>query len=193
MSKLTVLPAADRTARPWKDGGGSTIEIACFPPDAGLDNFGWRISVAAVTQAGPFSDFGAVDRILAVIEGELELIFSTDGKPRTLDPDCPPLSFPGNIGVTGSPVGTQVLDLNLMTRRGRWRGRIEHVVAPRAIILQSAIVIALFIDEGRLRWRSSTVALQPFDAVQINGDEGAAVELDGIGRVYVMHLNLVES
>jgi len=43
-----IHPAADRRFAPWKNGGGETAEIACFPEGAGFDGFGWRISTARV-------------------------------------------------------------------------------------------------------------------------------------------------
>ncbi len=55
------------TIRPklWKNGGGQTREIACSLPDEGY----WRLSIADVTQEGPFSLFAGLSRILTVIEG----------------------------------------------------------------------------------------------------------------------------
>ena len=41
-------------ATPWKNGGGSTRELVCWPPGAGTDAFGWRVSVARIAAAGPF-------------------------------------------------------------------------------------------------------------------------------------------
>ena len=49
-------------ATPWKNGGGSTRELVCWPPGAGTDAFGWRVSVARIAAAGPFSAFAGVDR-----------------------------------------------------------------------------------------------------------------------------------
>ncbi|EGD04024.1 hypothetical protein B1M_13530, partial [Burkholderia sp. TJI49] len=52
--------AADLVASPWKNGGGVTREIAAFPPGAALDAFAWRVSVADVGAAGPFSRFDGI-------------------------------------------------------------------------------------------------------------------------------------
>ena len=61
---LSSLPAT-----PWKNGGGTTREIAAFPPGAGLDDFGWRLSVAEVERDGPFSVFSGVDRTIVLLDG----------------------------------------------------------------------------------------------------------------------------
>lgn len=50
---------------PWKNGGGTTREIARFPPDQ--DEYLFRVSNAEVTSNGPFSLFPRYDRILLLL------------------------------------------------------------------------------------------------------------------------------
>lgn len=111
-----------------------TIEIVTSPPAAGIDAFDWRISTATVTAPGPFSHFDGVDRLLAVVEGQLAL--SINGQALSsidLSATSPAHAFPGDIGCFGTPVDdTEVIDLNLMLRRGRWTGTIERIASPRA-------------------------------------------------------------
>ncbi len=122
----TYLPAADRVASPWKNGGGVTREITAWPPGSGLDDFDWRISMAEVSEAGAFSVFPGVDRVLTVLEGALGLTFG-EGKPVFLDAWSDPFAFPGDQPCHGLPVGGPVLDLNLMVRRGRVEGAVRRV------------------------------------------------------------------
>ncbi|WP_347271685.1 HutD/Ves family protein [Rhizorhabdus histidinilytica] len=112
-----VLRIADRPAVPWKNGGGTTREIAVFPPDAGMDDFVWRLSMARVEQTGAFSAFDGVDRVLAVLEGRLRL--SGAGLDVTLDGGSAPFPFDGGAPIAGEPIAGPVVDLNAMARRGR--------------------------------------------------------------------------
>ena len=57
-------------ATPWKNGGGSTRELVCWPPGAGTDAFGWRVSVARIAAPGPFSAFTGVDRQIMLLDGD---------------------------------------------------------------------------------------------------------------------------
>ena len=41
----------DYHTMPWKNGGGSTTELAIFPAGANLDNFVWRLSTALTYRA----------------------------------------------------------------------------------------------------------------------------------------------
>ena len=56
-----LIQYASLRPAPWKNGGGSTTEIAVWPNGAGLDEFDWRISLATITQSGPFSFFPGID------------------------------------------------------------------------------------------------------------------------------------
>jgi hypothetical protein len=114
---MRILRVADRIVTPWKNGGGTTAEIAVHPPGAGLDDFHWRVSVADVRSGGPFSHFAGIDRTLALLKGALSL--TIDGRGTfTLTPDSPPLEFPGDAKTDAVLGGGDAQDLNVMTRRG---------------------------------------------------------------------------
>lgn len=121
---LHMLPAAARTALPWKNGGGKTWDVAVFPPGSGMDTFAWRISMAEVAVEGPFSSFENVDRILVVLEGRLELRYTDEGRSVYLEPGQSH-AFPGDVAISGRPLDGAVRDLNIMVRRGAWRARVS--------------------------------------------------------------------
>ena len=101
---------------PWKNGGGTTREVAVYPPGAGMDDFLWRISMAQVEQPGPFSAFPGIDRVLAVLEGTLRLT-SPQVEAHIMTGQSPPHAFDGGAMMWGEPIGGPVLDLNAMARR----------------------------------------------------------------------------
>ncbi len=123
---MRIVRATDYRVVPWKNGGGITHEVAVWPLAAGMDEFGWRVSIATVSRGGAFSIFPGVDRELAVIEGVLQL--SIDGRPAvSLDGNSPPMRFPGDVPSHGEPHGGHVTDLNVMTRRGQFTSRMRRV------------------------------------------------------------------
>ncbi|WP_049973882.1 HutD family protein [Azospirillum sp. B4] len=127
MSGVRLLPSASRPAQAWKNGGGVTREVARQDEDAG--NILWRVSIAEVREAGPFSHFPGVDRVLAVLEGRLLLDFGGGAAPVLVTPDTAAHPFPGDVPVSGTPDGGPVTDLNLMVRRGAVRGA-QHRLPP---------------------------------------------------------------
>jgi environmental stress-induced protein Ves len=124
---ISVLHATDRIAVPWKNGGGVTREVAIWPPGSDFENFDWRVSVAEVRVAGPFSRFEAIDRTLVILQGRLAVTVA--GKEVELGPDSAPFAFPGDVACSGAPIGGAVTDLNVMTRRGRASARLKRVAS----------------------------------------------------------------
>jgi environmental stress-induced protein Ves len=53
----------------WKNGAGTTREIAVEPAGAGTDDFDWRLSLAEVDRDAPFSAFPGVDRCIVLLRG----------------------------------------------------------------------------------------------------------------------------
>jgi uncharacterized protein len=64
-----LAPAMWRS-QPWKNGGGVTREIVRWPD---VDEYDVRVSVAEVTQAGPFSQFVGYRRWSVLIGGSIIL------------------------------------------------------------------------------------------------------------------------
>ena len=130
---IRLLPPDAFRHMPWKNGLGVTIEIAASPEGADLAAIDWRVSMARVETTGPFSLFPGIDRTLCVLEGEaLTLEIAGRGVVR-LDRDSEPYAFPADIATVGTPTAGGILDLNVMTRRGRWRHRVRNVAGPAGL------------------------------------------------------------
>lgn len=176
-SSVRLLRIADLTAVPWKNGGGTTIEYAAHPEGAGFDAFDWRLSRARVATSGPFSDFPGIDRTLAVVAGAgLDLAFA-DGAVR-LTPETPPHAFPGDVAVDGRLVDGPIDDLNLMTRRGRWRHRLERraITAPTRLPLSGDVVFVVACGRLRARLAGAVHDLSEGDALRLDGGGDCLVE-----------------
>jgi uncharacterized protein len=122
---MQTLYAHDRVVSPWKNGGGTTTEVAAFPPGASLENFGWRVSIAQVARGGPFSLFPGIDRTLALFEGRMALTIAGHGVVE-LSAEAPPVAFPGDVATEAALIGGPVTDLNVMTRRGAFTARMTR-------------------------------------------------------------------
>ncbi|MFC5521128.1 HutD family protein [Polaromonas jejuensis] len=111
---------------PWKNGGGSTRELACWPAGAGMQDFGWRVSVATIATPGPFSIFAEVDRVIMLLDGDGVHLRAADGSlDHALDQRWQPLAFSGDAAVDCRLLGGTSTDFNLMLRRGQWRGHVQ--------------------------------------------------------------------
>jgi environmental stress-induced protein Ves len=126
---------ANLRASPWKNGSGVTREIACHPPQAGMQDFDWRISIAHIASDGDFSVFTGVDRVITLLEGDGVHLSSTDGSVlHALDTPLTPFAFPGEAAVQARLLGSGCHDLNVMSRRGVWQAHVSLVTAATLIL-----------------------------------------------------------
>ena len=127
---MNLLHFDELPATPWKNGGGVTRELACFPHNAGLDDFIWRASIAAIGQSGPFSHFPGVERIIMLLAGDGMQLQFEDGTRHDLTAPLQPFRFHGEAHVqailagTPSQAGSPSQDFNLMLRRELANGEI---------------------------------------------------------------------
>jgi environmental stress-induced protein Ves len=64
---MQIIRQSEFSASAWKNGGGITHEAIRVPP--GGDRFLWRVSVAHIESAGPFSDFSGYRRFMVLLRG----------------------------------------------------------------------------------------------------------------------------
>lgn len=113
---------------PWKNGGGHTRELACWPPGADMDSFEWRVSVASIAASGPFSAFAGVARQIMLLDGDGVQLRARDGAwAHALDQRWQPFAFSGNVAVDCTLRGRASTDFNLMLRPEHWQGAVEVV------------------------------------------------------------------
>ena len=149
-------------ATPWKNGGGATRELACWPPGADMEHFDWRVSVATIAQSGPFSRFAGVDRVITLLTGDgVHLRQSATGIDHRLNEALQPFGFAGDGGMECELLGSTSQDFNLMTRSIRWRGAVQ-VLKNRAI-LPARLAGLLLAVQGR--WTVAPLATAPGPAV----------------------------
>jgi environmental stress-induced protein Ves len=142
--------ALDRLpARPWKNGGGATREIAALPAGAGIEDFEWRLSLAEVAQDGPFSAFPGVDRQILLWRGAGLQLRDGVSLDHRLDRPGVPFAFDGAAPISAALLGGPTLDLNVMTRRGRWRAQVSRL--DEAASIDSADAALLLCGAGT--WR----------------------------------------
>lgn len=184
--QFTLLKPADYREMPWKNGGGTTTEIAIYPrpqsTQSTLDSFIWRVSAAQVAQSGPFSPFPGYTRHLMLLDGDgVRLEFAGDGVSEpavTLTERFQPLRFRGDWATQCTLLGGPVRDLNVMLRDGAARAEPRVVKIPTVrsvashLLGDTALVIGLKgsaqIDIGE----DKPVVLNKLDTLRIELNRG---------------------
>lgn len=99
---------------PWKNGGGTTSELY-VRHEAGFEGFVLRISIATVSQDGPFSFFPGVERTLLILTGGC--VLRTPSGITTLRPSDLPFVFQGEEEVSCERISGTFNDFNVMINR----------------------------------------------------------------------------
>lgn len=193
MTQWRVLPASARRRMPWKNGRGWTLELCSDAPASDATAWSWRLSIADVPEAGPFSRFEGVDRWIACVAGP-GMRVCVDGAWHRVPTRGAALAFAGESVAEGEPEAAGVRDANLMVTRGVWRAAFEVVEvsagavrtvpmeaegAPAALVVVHALDAAadLGVGETTLRLQKDETALLtgvalPDARLQVQGPSG---------------------
>ena len=185
-----LIQYASLRPTPWKNGGGATTELAIWPAGAGLDDFDWRASLAAIAEDGPFSPYPGIDRSLALVAGDGLLLDFGDER-IVLSPSEPLVEFAGEAAVHATVQGQHTLDFNIMTRRGRCRHRVEPLLVRGAAELKRRSGTTLvFLADGEGLSASSArerLALVRYDLLVLDGESAWTLEA-AQATVYVVDI-----
>ncbi|WP_083245476.1 HutD/Ves family protein [Paraburkholderia nodosa] len=199
-ARLTLLRGAALVASPWKNGGGVTREIAvahvASRADASLDAFAWRVSVADVAQAGPFSRFEGVDRTLVLLDGA-GMLLDEAGRTHVLTQPLDVAHFAGEAAIDARLVNGATRDFNLMVRRDAARGTLEVWRANERRSMHAQTVL-LYCAQGGQDVRVDNerhVRLEAGDTLRIDTlDAQRALHIDtrGAGALLAVALDVLQ-
>ena len=130
---MILLREAEYVTVPWKNGGGWTKEILKVPAEA--NSFDWRLSLATIEKAGPFSAFAGYDRTLLLVRGAgVELDFGPYGH-TVLRAPGQLVAFDGAWQTQCTLIDGPSSDLNLMVSQERAEAhtRLLRPAAPEII------------------------------------------------------------
>jgi environmental stress-induced protein Ves len=190
-----LIPFAGLSPVPWKNGGGNTTQIAVFPPDAGFEDFDWRVSLATILEDGAFSEFPGIERTLALVEGH-GMTLEIDGEPRLLTQADPVVAFDGESRVVAKLNRGASTDLNVMTRTDRCYHQFgRRVLSGESRFVARAPVTVLFLAEGdslELCSDGQRINMVRYDAVVL--DQGTVWTLQaGQGMIFIADIHYYDS
>ncbi|MER7708506.1 HutD family protein [Kitasatospora sp. NPDC097605] len=177
---VRFLRAADRPATAWRNGGGVTREVAGSPAGAGLDDFRWRVSLADVASAGPFSAFPGVDRVITLVEGP-GMALTVDGTEHIVDAPFRPFAFPGDAATDCRLLGGPLVDFNVMTRRGRATADLALAERPGPVTVPAGTTVLLVCLAGTATLDGSP--LTRYDAALLTTPATHTLHPDGVTAV----------
>lgn len=122
-------------AMPWRNGRGSTLEIARDP--AVGEGFAWRLSLADIDRDGDFSAYPGYRRALVLVAGpRLHLRFRGHGQ-CSLDPERRCSRFEGDWQTHCAIPKGRCTDLSLIVRAGSVGRSASSIRAPMVLNVHS--------------------------------------------------------
>jgi uncharacterized protein len=186
---MKILRAENYVTVPWRNGGGTTQEIAAYRDPRLHSDFLWRLSIATVAQSGPFSRFDGIDRTIALLEGEGMLLHAPTGT-TPLMAATPPFSFRGETEISCELIAGATIDFNVMTRREFYRHTLRRERFSGRAIIKGAADMTFVVSNSFLELSSCGLEyLRPLDIVA-DMSPGTAIELssDHQTEVFIVEL-----
>jgi environmental stress-induced protein Ves len=106
---ITLLEPAHYRRTPWKNGGGTTIDIA-------EQGDVWRFGRTPITAPGPFSDYTGFDRLQVLVAGR-GLVLQTPAGEIDVRAPFKPVRFAGETPITSRLEAGPVEVVNLIGKR----------------------------------------------------------------------------
>jgi len=174
VNRQRILLADARLARAWRNGGGTTSDVAVFPHGAGDDDFYWRASIATIAAEGPFSIWPGVERTLMLLRGRVTL--QIGDRELRLETGDTAIVFAGEENVAARPEGEACTVLNIMTRRGHIQARLERWMTARPSAAGSLLMLAE--QPMAVRFYGETANLAKDDALLLAAAAATELQFD---------------
>lgn len=164
MTHFFHYTADDYLKMAWKNGGGTTFEIARQTNTKNSQHFDWRVSMAVVEQDGAFSEFDGKHRLLAILAGD-GLKLTINGNTNTLTMG-EILSFDGLDKLYAQLLGGTVRDFNLIYNPTLYQGEMVWATTNKTIIAHPTTF--LIAAQPTTLWLNNTQKqLTTYDCLQI--------------------------
>jgi environmental stress-induced protein Ves len=184
---LTFWATADYVAMPWRNGLGTTTELAREDAETG---FLWRVSRADVSADGPFSNFPGIDRVLFLLSGNgLKLAFA--GREAVLNAPYACAEFAGDEPVFCTLLDGPCRDFNIMVDRARARAKIAIAHSPFSAHAAARTLLHVLQGDWVLQFEGVETPL-PEDSLALLKDEGEKkISATGLGILLRIDISLL--
>lgn len=179
---LTPLPPESFRSKPWKNGGGVTLDIADASrpgaEPAGWEGMIWRLGRTAIMAPGPFSDLTGYERLQAVITGSGLVLDGPDGEIDLRQP-FRPVRYDGGIPLVSRLENGPVEVVNLIADRSLCAIDLVVPVAGEGIALSGGTHILYAPGEAvTVRCDGEIITVPGGHALRIDADADVALTVE---------------
>ena len=187
---LQHIPFDQFKAKSWKNGLGTTYDIALFPTDANHTSFELRFALSPIVEDNVFSAFPGVERVITPIEGgALRLEFDDTAAELALFTS---LRFDSALTPMGKPTHGSIKVINVMARRNSWNIRSCEVTDQGEHETQHGELLFLFaLDNCSVQSGDEEVSLAKHDAVLATGATHVSITAPTTTKLLHAHIQPV--
>jgi uncharacterized protein len=140
---MHVIRRAAYKPMPWKNGGGTSLEIAASGTE-GLP-FDWRLSLALVERDCAFSAYEGYERCTSLVEGAGFELRAPDGATLSFDRPGQVHHYDGSVPWHCQLHGGASWDCNLIAKRGLGARMASRVVGARPVSVGDGATMACIV------------------------------------------------
>ena len=192
-TRLTPLPPESFRSKPWKNGGGITLDIVdATAPGAdpsGWEGMVWRLGRTAIVQPGPFSDLTGYERLQAVIVGS-GLVLEGSSDEIDLRRPFTPVRYDGGLPLVSRLENGPVEVVNLIVDRALCAADLVVPMPGEVVALKPAIHILYAPGEAvTAHCGGEEIAVPGGHALRIDTEGEIALTVEG-GRALLATIRL---
>ena len=193
---LTPLSPENFRSKPWKNGGGVTLDIADASrpgaDPAGWEGMIWRLGRTAIVAPGPFSDLSGYERLQVVIVGSGLVLDGADGEIDLRQP-FRPVRYDGGVPLVSRLDNGPVEVVNLIADRSLCVIDLVAPVVAEGMALSGGTHI-LYAPGGVVHGRCGATAfvVEPGHALRIDAEAEGTLTVEA-GQALLATIRLRES
>ena len=174
---ITLLEPSQYRRAPWKNGGGTTLDIAG-------ENGVWRFTRTPIAEPGPFSDYAGFDRLQMLMAGRGLVLETPNGEIDVRRP-FKPVRFAGELPIVSRLEAGPVEVINLIGARNAVQIDLDTLDAGERGTLEPGIHVAYCTDGPAILDTDETLhRLPPHHALRIDADHPTMLACKG-GRAII--------
>ena len=187
MINYRITPPSEFKKLRWKNGKGATTELAREDDESG--EFRWRLSIAQVSENGPFSDFSGYHRSLLLLEGAGITLYHQNAGQDELLRQFDIAHFDGKGATRAELHDGPIVDFNVMTRQGVCSAEVYTELTtelPATLVASDRVLIyaanqALQIDLAD----GQRIDLAREHLLELRGQKGLPISIENSGFIAV--------
>ena len=122
---MKVYRSEDFKHMSWKNGKGTTNELIRIPHPKNPEFFELRLSIAHMTESGPFSHYPGIERTIILLEGKGVVLDFVDEIKMHMNVIHKPIQFAGEAEIEGTLIDGAIRDFNIMAARDSIEAYVE--------------------------------------------------------------------